>query len=1212
MGYRFTTGKLVQAQPVKTFSNTRLQTTFNADGDVVVVERSAATTQQREARRRSARATSGARSNREIAQRDYLLVPSSLRDLYLTGSHGITSLYPEILLTTPRTAKVIDVTSGLTTTPFLIDLNNQVKISVESFVKDALSRYEIILSLSTAQYDQSAAAGRQYAELCLQAAIAKDRLVQLFNIINVDLGQNVNQVSGIRIGNLDYTYMNAVSNLGDYLRNLDENYNIEVFTNGTNTQAITQILKTIHNYFVIGNIAFQDAGLLKRTRVATDGTIGGYLDGFYNSSINNLKLIVPGTEDNQTIVLLVAASNDTQRTRFSFQDFSNDTQRTKFSFQDFQDPNKITSLTRLIQRDIIVHGLRDSILQNNNNANTAQDLIKSYTGPYSSINYSAGETTPDYILPDIFRGGYTNIDEVLNSTVDPDLIRLRIPLITAQNGTNFGKLDTDLGIDYSLYQDLVTTSTPTFTNLADTVNLYYTYSQNIYNIITRSITSNPSAPQREIALNIKDYFLSFIQGSGIDTDTISSKGSAFRIGCFILAADDDIIAAKLFRLICTIDKKLHGSTNDPEIEFAKEKLYESITTTTGDRTVEASLNSNNNITTSGGTSDGSFGEFRISPSVSFDYMDGDDTSFQTFHNIVRRTEQAYIDDFNFQSNLNATTTFGLSLSRDARAFVIFNLFLAVLREMKMEVVTNTTAIDEMKIKYRPQQFAILKFALENTESTPDQLDATLNQYIADTAEFFSSFAFGQTGVDADAAINFKNDVRYFHSQYFNSIVQKIDQQNQTCFDLSNLLINHASQIKNQLTVMKSTISSVSSAIASNGFQQTESLLNATQLEQAFLKINLTDRYANLLRGAAYLPSAIDHNTGQATNTKTVVSTYPVLTDPTSDAVTRKFLVAVGIPTGLLETLRYKNAVTTTEHLYSIDLVFKNLQVSEEQEAIGSYVTKSYTFSSRIFVNEGAQLIGGADTKTAELSNYEQVYAATKFKVIDDTGVYRDITIADLERIMGSDTIVKNHFTSHYAKLFLKTVTGITLDEECFDLIPQARTYPDASQLANYTTIADGINSNFPASQEGQLNRERVLLDLSRAIQLAPQQHKTSMMISKTFERVHVIPIDINDLLNPIGSFLGTEAENISENDIAFIDVVASIRLEDAQPPVSFEDAPASRSYSNSLGERGDRSVTAPNVLSQVDAASQSAASVGINAMIETSNRFGGRLGGYRR
>lgn len=121
-----------------------------------------------------------------------------------------------------------------------------------------------------------------------------------------------------------------------------------------------------------------------------------------------------------------------------------------------------------------------------------------------------------------------------------------------------------------------------------------------------------------------------------------------------------------------------------------------------------------------------------------------------------------------------------------------------------------------------------------------------------------------------------------------------------------------------------------------------------------------------------------------------------------------------------------------------------------------------------------------------------------------------------------------------------------------------------------------------------------------------------MMVSKTFERIHVIPVDISDLLNPVSEFLGTDGASLSENDIAFIDVVAKIRLEDSQPPVSFEDAPAARSYANSLGDRGDRSVTAPNVISQVDAASQSVASVGINSMIETSNRFGGRLGGYRR
>lgn len=1203
MGYKFTTGKLVQAQPVKTFSSTRLQTNFDETGRPVVVETAVASTQQKEARRRSARQSSGVRSNREIQQRDYLLVPSSLKDLYLTGSHGMTSLYPEIILTSPRTAKVVDVTSGLTTTPFIIDLNNQIKLSVESFVKDSLSRYSNILSLTTTQYDQSTAAGAQYADLCLQAAIAKDRIVQLFNIINVDLGQNANQVGAIRIGDRDYKYMNGVSSLGDYLRSLDENFNIEILTNGTNTQAIAQILKTIHNYFVVGNITFQNVSELTRKSLAANGSINGYLDTFYNSSIDNLKLVAPGTSDGQSVVLLVSASRNSSRT--------------KFSFQNFQDPNKITSLTRLIQRDIVVHGLRSSILQNSNSAETAQALISGYTGPYSSIitTFSEGQNSTEEVIQDVFSGGYTNINDLLNATDDSDLARLRIALIASQNELIFGKLDADLGIDYSLYSSLTTAGSPVFSSLTDTANLYTTYAQNINNIIIRSITSNPSASQREIALRIKDYFLSFIRGSGIDTDTISSKASAFRIGCFIMAASDDIIASKLFRLICTIDKKIHGSTNNDEIDFAKESLYNAITTTKGDGVVESLLNTGNNIRATGDTSDGSFGEFRISPAVSKDYMDGDDTSFQTFHNIVRKTEQAYINDFNFQSNLNATTTFGLSLTRDARAFVVFNLFLAILREMKMKVVTNTTSVDEMKIEYRPLQFEILKLALENMEATPDQLDSVLNQYIAGVASDIGDFAssFADFSVDADSAINFKNDVRYFYAQYFNAIVQKIDQQNQACIDLSNLLVNHATQIKNQITVMKSTMESVSTAITSNGFQQTESLLNATQLEQAFLKKNLADRYTNLLIGAPYLPSALDHNVGQAINTRTVVATYPVMTDPSSDAVTRKFLVAVGLPTGLLETLRYKNTVTTAEHLYTIDLVFKNLQISEEQESLGTYVTKSYTFSSRIFVNEGSQVIGGADTKNAELTNYEQVYAATKFKVIDDSNVYRDIATPDLVRIMGSDVIVKNHFTSHYAKLFLKSVTGVTLDEECFDLVPQSRTYPDASQLANYTTIVDGINNSFPATQEGQLNRERVLLDLSRAIQLAPQQHKTSMMISKTFERIHVIPIDISDLLNPLGTFLGTEAESISENDIAFIDVVAKVRLEEIQPPVSFEAAPASRSYANSLSEsEGGVSVTTPNVISQFDAATQSAASVGINTMIETSNKFGGRLGGYRR
>ena len=72
---------------------------------------------------------------------DYTELDSSKRDLYLTGSHGLTSLYPAILITMPRTSKVIDTTSGLTSTPFIIDLNNTVKKSIESDVISSVLYY---------------------------------------------------------------------------------------------------------------------------------------------------------------------------------------------------------------------------------------------------------------------------------------------------------------------------------------------------------------------------------------------------------------------------------------------------------------------------------------------------------------------------------------------------------------------------------------------------------------------------------------------------------------------------------------------------------------------------------------------------------------------------------------------------------------------------------------------------------------------------------------------------------------------------------------------------------------------------------------------------------------------------------------------------------------------------------------------------------------
>jgi hypothetical protein len=819
------------------------------------------------------------------------------------------------------------------------------------------------------------------------------------------------------------------------------------------------------------------------------------------------------------------------------------------------------------------------------NDQTALGILGNYTSLYSQVKDYDSTTSEDR---DVVPVGYRNIDEIIEddsgglrggSRVTSSQ-RFRDALVAIDSlGKSYGKFDVVKGIDYLIYNDLARSNlSPQFANLFITVNQYDRYARQINDLVFNTIVLNQNS-QRAIIDKIKDYFLSFIRGSGINTEQISSNGSAFRIACFVMAASDDKIMSRLFRLLCALDKKTNGDDlNQEEIDAASRKLSDAV------------LANPYVAITIGGTNVPIRGT-QVSCTVantnfSTTYMQDEDSSFQTFHNVIRETEKVLINDIdNFQSFFDARTSFGLTLTRDARTFVILNLFLSIIREMRM-AVTYLSSDLSMILTYYPDQFKALKLSIENDQLEPAELDSAINQYLANSTNFR----------DANKAQNFKDSVRYLQSTYFNSIVQKINQQNQICLDLVNLLASHSSQILNQAQDFKTKVESVANLLQTSRLSDTESLLNSVQSEQAFLKKNLVDRYSSQLRGAAYLPSSIDHNVGQALNTKTVVATYPILNDPINDIVTRKFLIAVGMPTGLMEALRYQNSVSTSEHLYSIDLVFKKIQVTQEEEdtrTFESFVTKGYTFSTRIFVNEGSQLIGGPDTKSSELTNYAQIYSATKYKVIDDSGNYRDIAVPDLEQVLGNSKIVENHFMSHYSKLLLKTTAGITLDEEVFDLVPQARRYPDAEQDANYTTIVDRASVKYPDTPEGQLNKERAQRDLSRAIQLAPNQHKTSMMVSKTFERIHVIPIDISDIVEQL---------QMTREDIAFIDVIAKIRLESSQPPVSFEEAPTRRSYTGAIQD-------AATAITQTDVRAQGADSVGINAMVESSNRFGGLMRG---
>ena len=1160
MGYRFTTGKIVQTQPVKAAANARLQTSFAAGGSVVITETREATEEERENRRLSARQSSEIRTRTIEQVGDYLLLPESKRDLYLSGAHGITSQYPVMLLTTPRTAEKIDISSDLTTTPFIIDLNNEIKKSIESKITSTIARYTTPLGLSNAEYNQTLGIARQYADFSLTAARFKDRIISLTNVINVANLGGPNQSQNVVIDSENYQFLRGLPDVLTFFKFIDNDFTRDTFTLGTNdnvnTKALAQIFKVLYNQFLLGNFEQSDA----------DPDV---LRGKVNKEINDLVVKLK----------LVEREPD----KFSEIPYN--------EYDLFKNADKLTDLVRIIQRDLIIQSAQSELNSLSLGGDTGLQALGTLIGDYKDQDSTSAT---------ILKQGYLTIQDFIEGDGEDEEVKNFLIKKQFNNAgsflSNFNVLDYVGGHDYLLYDELSSESNNvSLNNLRSFANEYSLFALRL-RVFYQAIYRDDETRQKCLSIIVSN-FLSFFTTAQITKSEFTSEKSAARAGILMLAAKSNAVAERLFELLCVQDKGYDDG-------IYRNSLYNILI-------ADFDIENPGTLSVSSTIADGGVGKFEFKK----DYLDGGPgTSFGMFHAIAREIEDALSND-NLSPGSQKFTFYSLNLTRNARAFVIYQLFLDILRNFTFNVTTDEARTNEMQIKYEPDQYKSIRFALENYDkSIPDFLSSLEN----------TNFVQSSTA-DAAAleAVNYKYrlDARSFFMNYFYTIRRKINEQEQNCLDLVNLLINHSTQLLQSAATLNDSVSSMRRIANENNIANKESLLNSIQLEQAELKRNLVDKYTNTLRGASYLPAAIDYNIGQGNNTKTVVATYPVLTDPTDSAITRKFLVVVGLPTGLIESLRYQNTANIDAHLFSIDLVFKNLQISQEQqqtnetsvgytmpgteietdnEGSDAYILKSFTFSTRVFIDEGSIAIGGADTRAPELTAYEQVFNATKFKVFTDEGSYTSLTYADLTRLLGAD-VVNNHIASHYGKLFLKSTTGVAVDEEVFDLIPQQREYPDSDKIPLYTTLADDISANFSTSTENQLNKERTLRDLSRAIYVSPQQHKTSAMVSKTFERLYVIPIDI-------GEFLGDPAIGITENDVAFIDVAAKIRLAEAQPPVSLEPTSTRRAYANALGESGIGS----DLIRQIDVEAQSVASVGISKMFESANRHGGRLGGYRR
>lgn len=1090
------------------------------------------------------------------------------RDIYLSGSHGLTSYYPNIILTTHRNLSPVGTTP---VSNLLIDLNGAIKKAVEYDASEALRTFSSTLGINTDTYDQNIQNADEYSNLCLIAATDKDRLIQLFGIEQISSSPTRAEFRNENpIGGAPYDFLTSIEDVKNYLISyIASNYPTFLFDTGTNTQKIAQLLKTYYYHVLYGALEFEGDAPYE------NGQLPGFLPDLYTDAISDLKEISP---DGDQAVKFSRTFNQLGTASISI--------------------SNMISLVRLVSRDLVIQSKKDTI-ESLYPSGTIQNTAANIVGQYRN----AGDTVVGfaYNRNNPFNQGANNVSDVINlfNVVQPVFVKI-------EPGENFGKLDVGPGTDYLVYNELTREGNNTRLDVIDDFNsLYRSFAQKLYGF--NSIVASTDDVRLSLFNNMCALIMSFANTFDGAND---NDGSIMRMGYLIRAVKDDSFANKLFRFICARDKKKNIPSN--ATQDYKNKVQQELDTS-GDNLFKQF--DEYEFSNSGYKRWASYSEFdtgeewdeteTVDVEKNHQNEDGS-TSFDTFHKTIRQTE----DDLRiiFENQNRSLTSYGLSLTRDARAYVIYKFFLKLLGQLSSSATLRPSVGDnEISVSYKTYQFRALKSAIDNRAISPSAYSQKLND-----AALVEDILSNELDI-------FRVAARYYH-QIFHALYTQINLQDQICYDLVNIFVNHAYELTAAANKANDSIAKVNEKIISLGIDSEESLLNAIQREQAYLKKHIVSLYSNPLRGAQYLPSAVDYTQGQAQNVKTMISCVPELADaidvnnPGQGASNRKYLITVGIPSGLIEKLRYESTGVVSEHMISVNLKFRNLQRKQiDYDAAtmqdidpDTFISKSYKFSTRLFIEEGSQAADSSDIVASTMTNADSIYARTTYKVFDDAGSYKKVDYRAAVAILG-DAVVKQHVKSHYANLILQSCNGVNVREHTFNLIPQNQVYPDpvaAGLPDNYSTLIDLITPRFGTDAEALLYKQRVEQDLARSRQFSPNQHLKNMTTSKTYERIFTIPVDFDALAI---EFPDDFARALT-SDFIFFDVVAEVSLEAAQPPIVILDQSRTRPSRQSdynVATQSARSLIETSI-DQLDVTS-----AGINSVIEVSNKFRGIFGGSR-
>jgi hypothetical protein len=740
------------------------------------------------------------------------------------------------------------------------------------------------------------------------------------------------------------------------------------------------------------------------------------------------------------------------------------------------------------------------------------------------------------------------------------------------------------GIDYLIFDELVAEkSNVSFNNLERWTTDYVTFSDNIRSINSLVLSNESSTDIKNQLLmrKIADQILGWINAGQLNTLAPGGdQKSRFRLACFLVAAKpgNEKFAADLFSLMC-LDDKLKDPRGLPDMNYinilirlrdaAIDRVIYGLWKSEGNNVFENSGNSTYDFKTSQSGYTNSEIVFdltidkttdaRYALSVSPGADTGTKTSLGIAHRAVRETETA-LGITRPAGDFRVSTSYSNSISRDARAFVVYKFLLNIMSNFNFRVNAivrrqdDNNLLEEARDQVRnavADFYSAIGATTESIEAEirPPQPDVTLRmrfqsgqfealkralEKMAILPQNLSDDSIGNTTPFDPAKL--RSVTRKIHSSYVNAGYTQLDISSQISQNLCDSISQHAQILKSGFSSLDRSMSDAKTS--ARKLEIRSNFLQCTQREQAELMRYHVSRYRTIIDSTS-LPTAVDISVGQIKNTKTVIKTHPVLSNVGRNGDSTKQLIAIGIPTGCIESLRYKNTLSTQESNIDIILQYKNVQLNEDQERDNKLKIPEdvFKFSTRLFIDEGSKKMNSADSNYRSLKTWEDVFKATRFKVFGDSGKLASLSYDEVLRIFGQE-IVNNHLLSYYSGLLLKSFNGIIIDETVFNMGTRIPSFVDRDKAETYKglVISESGTTKYISSlstEEGRQNIKRIYTDVSRSYNFSADLYQNLSIAPKVFERIFIIPVDLKRSLSP----------NTAE---IFVNVFSRVRLSKRQ------------------------------------------------------------------